>query len=262
MAHYVFTMTAGRTGTAWLADLFAANFECIARHEYLNFGEFGIYSQDVGLMGAFNHWGNKERVQAFWKRKFGLIPKCELYVETNHALGKCGLIENLGMLGENIDVSIVMLQRDWVAQAMSYFRRHDFLNMSTVWLWYLDMRYQNVIIKPKHFVELGMLGQVIWYIAEVEARQAYYQLLYGDKYRFIEAKLEHVTTHAGATELLKPFGFAGPIRLPEKKNANPDIKAPIDEERVRKLVNRIQFDSAEIAKRYIDSGRRLDVRNK
>ena len=111
MTHYVFTMTAGRTGTAWLAKLFAANIDCIAKHEYLNFGEFGIYSQDVGLMGAFNQWGNKERVQTFWKRKFDLIPKCSMYVETNHALalgGKAAVceVQQLGFdAGDNLSGS-------------------------------------------------------------------------------------------------------------------------------------------------------------
>ena len=260
MTHYVFTMTAGRTGTAWLAKLFAANFDCIAKHEYLNFGEFGIYSQDVGLMGAFNQWGNKDRVQAFWKRKFDLIPKCSMYVETNHALGKCGLIENLQILPEGSEVTIVTLRRNWLRQAMSYLTRYDFYNMSTVWLWYLDPRYRNVIVQSKPFRDMGMLGNIVWYIAEVETRQAYYRQLFGDKYRFVDVHLENATSHAGASALLKQFGHDGTVSLPEKANANPDVKPPIEEARVEALIKRIQFDPEELARAYIDAGRRLDVR--
>jgi len=260
MTHYVFTMTAGRTGTAWLTKLFASNFDCIARHEYLGFGEFGIYSQDVGLMGAFNHWGNKERVQEFWRRKFSLIPKCSMYVETNHALAKCGLIENLGMLPDDAEVSIVTLRRNWLKQAMSYFTRHDFANYSTIWLWYLDMRYQNRIVSGKPFASHGLLGHVIWYIAEVEARQAYYRQMFGNRFRFIDAKLEEITTPKGAKRLLGEFGHTGEITLPEKTNANADIKPPIDESRVQALIDRIEFDADAIAKAYIEKGRRLDVR--
>jgi hypothetical protein len=260
MTSFVFTMTAGRTGTAWLAKLFAANFDCMARHEYLGFGEFGIYSQDVGLMGAFNHWGNKERVQNFWRRKFSLIPKCSMYVETNHALGKCGLIENLSMLPDDAEVSIVTLRRNWVSQAVSYLTRYDFENMSTVWLWYLDAQYQNNIVSPKPFKDLGTLGYIIWYIAEVEARQAYYRLRFGDHYRFLDAPLEDVTTHAGAQRLLKAFGHTGPVTLPEKANANPKTVSPDVEDQIQGLVSRIRFDPAAVAQDYIDSGRRLDVR--
>jgi len=260
MTHYVFTMTAGRTGTAWLAKLFAANFDCIARHEHLNFGEFGIYSQDVGLMGAFNHWGNKERVQNFWKRKFDLIPKCSMYVETNHALGKCGLIENLHLLPEDADVTIITMRRDWLRQAMSYLNRYDFFNYSTIWLWYLDMRYRNNIVQSKSFQEMGMIGHIIWYMAEVETRQEYYRQLFGDRYRFVDAQLENATSHAGASALLKVFDHNGPVTLPEKANANPETKPPIEEERVAEIIDRIKFDSEELAAAYIAAGRRLDVR--
>ncbi len=259
MTHFVFTMTAGRTGTAWLAKLFAANFDCIARHEYRNFGEFGIYSQDVGLMGAFNHWGNRERVQAFWRRKFSLIPKCSMYVETNHALAKCGLIENLHMLPEDAEVTIVTLRRDWLGQAMSYLNRYDFYNLSTVWLWYLDMNYRNAIVQSKPFVEMGQLGHIMWYMAEVETRQAYYRQLYGDRYRFIDAKLEHITTQTGASDLLAHFGHTGPKFLPEKANANLEANPPIDTSGVETLIGRIRFDPEDLAANYIKSGRRLDA---
>lgn len=260
MTELVYTLTAGRTGTAWLAKLFAANVDCIAHHEFMGFGQFGILSQDVGLMGAFNHWGNRERVQSFWQRKFSLIPDCSLYVETNHALAKCGLIENLSMLPDDAAVSIIVLQRDWLAQASSYIARHDFANYSTVWLWYLDARYQNVIVSAEPFANLGTLGHIAWYIAEMEARQAYYPLLYGDRYRFVGARLEEMTTHAGAQRLLGHFGHSGPVELPARTNANTSQIDAETEEQLRALLDRISFDAVALAQTYINAGRRLDVR--
>jgi len=260
MTEYVFTMTAGRTGTAWLAQLFATNFDCVAKHEYLNFGEFGILSQDVGLMGAFNHWGNGERVQSFWRRKFSLIPECSMYVETNHALAKCGLIENLSMLPDDATVSIITLRRSWLPQALSYLARSDFSNLTTVWLWYLDSQYQNIIVNPMPFAGMGVEGYIVWYIAEVEARQAYYRQLFGDRYRFIEASLEDVTTPAGARRLLGEFGHTGQISMPPRANANKPSERPIDDSRLKALIERITFEPAKLAQNYIEAGRRLDVR--
>ncbi len=261
MTKFVFTLTAGRTGTAWLADLFEVNFNCIARHEYLNFGDIGLRTQDIGIMQAFNEWGNKDRVKNFWRRKFGLIPKCGMYVETNHALAKCGLVENLDMLPEGSDVTFITLRRGWLKQAMSYLTRYDFHNMTVPWQWYLDMRYQNRIVPTDHFADKGMAGHVVWYMAEVEARQAYYRILFGDRYRFVDAKLETITTQMGARSLLKQFGLDSPVHLPEKINANRSNMPPIEEKRVKAFIERIKFDPEILAKKYIDAGRRLDVRS-
>ena len=260
MTKFVFTMTAGRTGTSWLRDLFDVNFKCVAVHEYLNFGDIGLRSQDIGIMQAFNEWGNNERVKTFWRRKFQLLPNCDFYVETNHGLGKCGLIENLEMLPEGSDISIITMRRNWLKQAMSYLDRFDFHNYTVPWQWYLDMRYQNRIIPAGPFKEKGMLGHVVWYIAEVEARQAYYRQLYGDKYNFIDAKLESSTTQQGAQKLLAHFGHQGQAYLPAKTNANKGTTSGFDPEMVRQFIERIHFDSEKIASEYIANGRRLDVR--
>ncbi len=260
MTKYVFTMTAGRTGTAWMADLFDVNFNCTSVHEYLNFGDIGLRSQDIGIMQAFNEWGNNERVKTFWRRKFQLLPQCNMYVEANHALAKCGLIENLEMLPDTSDVTFVAIRRNWFSQAMSYLNRHDFHNMTVPWQWYLDMRYQNRIIPAKHFKPAGLLGHVVWYIAEVEARQAYYRQLYGEKYRFIDAKLETVTSKKGAENFLRHFGHKGQVYLPAKTNANPNLQPPIDPEVVKSFISKIDFDAEKLAASYIEHGRRLDTR--
>lgn len=262
MAKYVFTMTAGRTGTNWLANLFADNFNCTAVHEYLGFGDFGVRSQDIGTMQTFNQWGNNARVQGFWKRKFSLIPECQMYVEANHALAKCGLIENLHMLGDDAEIYIITMRRNWLKQAMSYLTRYDFHNYTVPWAWYLDMRYQNRIVPSEKFIDKGMVGHVVWYILEVEARQEYYRRLYGDKYKFVDAKLETAVTQMGARSMLKHFGHQGAVRLSEKANANPANMPPIPEERVKAFIDRVQFDAEKLVDDYLRAGRRLDMNPK
>lgn len=257
---YVFTITAGRTGTAWLTQLFDLNFECKSVHEYLQFGDIGRRSPDIGVMQAFNHWGNNMRVQQFWKHKLAILPKTPLYVETNHALAKCGLIENLDSLPKDADVTFVMMKRDWVKQAMSYINRHDFVNYTTIWQWYLDPRYALTMVPFNAFKGKGQVRMVLWYIAEVEARQAYYKRLYGDKFKFVEAKLEDATTKTGATELLSHFGHKGAVYLPEKANASVNTRDVVDRQFVRDYVERIKFDADSIAERFIDQGLRLGSR--
>jgi len=261
MTHYVFTMTAGRTGTDWLAKLFATNLNCVAKHEYRAFGDFGVRTQDVGLMHMFNQLGNTDEVRDFWRRKFSLIPETPLYVEANHALAKCGLIENLDMLPEGSHVSIITLRRDWLRQAMSYLNRHDFANYSTVWLWYLDSNYQNNIVSPTPFANLAVIGHILWYMAEVEARQAYYRQLYADRYRFIDLTLEDMATPVGAHKLLALFGHEGTVMLPEVANANLNSQSPNNEDQIEALIERVKFDPETLAQNYIEAGRRLHVRN-
>ncbi len=257
---YVFTITAGRTGTAWLTQLFDLNFNCTAVHEYLQFGDIGLRSPDIGVMQAFNHWGNNERVRNFWKKKIALLPKADMYVETNHALAKGGLIENIQHLPKDAEVFFITMRRDWYKQALSYLNRYDFSNYTTVWQWYLDHRYLLRIVPPEQLNTKGMLGAIIWYIIEVEARQAYYRQLFGDRFTFIDAELETATTMRGAQALLEPLGHKGSVYMPEKTNANVSQGSPIPSEQVQAAVSKIDFDAEKIAADFIRSGRRLGDR--
>lgn len=257
---YVFTITAGRTGTAWLTQLFDLNFNCTAVHEYLQFGDIGLRSPDIGVMQAFNHWGNNDRVRAFWRKKLSMLPKIDMYVETNHALAKGGLIENLDCLPNDIDVYFITMRRDWTKQALSYLNRYDFSNYTTVWQWYLDHRYALNMIPSDQLYAKGMVGSIIWYIIEVEARQAYYRQLYSDRYTFVDATLESATTMRGAQNLLAPFGHKGAVYLPEKANANINQGSPVPAEQIQSVVDHIKFDAEQIAADFIKSGRRLGDR--
>ena len=54
MTNYIFTLTGGRTGTAWLAEFLAANLHIPAIHEPLDIDDFGANMPDIRLMRSFN----------------------------------------------------------------------------------------------------------------------------------------------------------------------------------------------------------------
>jgi hypothetical protein len=93
MTNFVFTMTTGRSGTLYPAQLLAQNLpdaECY--HEIVGWDRFGVDTPDLSHMTLFNSQGNVEKVQAFWRSKLARIAATprQLYVET---LGKIDAAE-------------------------------------------------------------------------------------------------------------------------------------------------------------------------
>ncbi|GAH10138.1 unnamed protein product, partial [marine sediment metagenome] len=80
---FVFTITTGRSGTAYLAELLRLNTaSCEAHHELLGFEAFGVDTPDVSHLTLFNSQGNIKKIQAFWAQKLSRIQQCtkEYYV--------------------------------------------------------------------------------------------------------------------------------------------------------------------------------------
>ncbi|MGI9482972.1 MAG: hypothetical protein ACR2OR_11515, partial [Hyphomicrobiales bacterium] len=102
------------------------------------------------------------------------------------------------------------------------------------------------------------LGQVLWYIAEVETRQEYYKLLYSDQFRFIDCTMEEITQPEGAKKLLQSLGRSKTPELPSKSNEilrpEKDEFRALIESKVQKLAG---FDPAALAAAYVDAGHRL-----
>ena len=90
----IFTISAGRTGTAWLSEFLAVNLNCEALPGPLGVQDFGNRMPDIKIMRSFNETGNNAIVKDFWKRKFSMLTSNN-HIETNNTLGKCGLIENI-----------------------------------------------------------------------------------------------------------------------------------------------------------------------
>ena len=264
MTRFIFTLTGGRTGTAWLAEFLAANLHIPAIHEPLGIDDFGSQMPDIRLMRSFNTRGNDALAQGFWAAKLGAIGQLPAYAETNHTLGKCGLIENLAASPLAAESAVIVLRRSLLAQAISHLARGDFRNITISWQWYLDASYPNVIVNPAGFVGLGPAGHALWYVHEMDARQHYYTQLYGAKLRLIEARMEEMTHPAGARGLLAALwperegGHTGEAVLPPARNQGGAALAPADVAHVTQLFAGIGYDGAALAAQYIAAGGRLD----
>lgn len=55
--------------------------------------------------------------------------------------------------------------------------RFEFANFGFTWLFALDPRYPNTIVKAEPFMQHGPAGTSLWYVHEVFARAEYYARL-------------------------------------------------------------------------------------
>ncbi|WP_170419685.1 hypothetical protein [Ruegeria atlantica] len=187
----IFTITGGRTGTTSLTSFLGSALNVPAIHEPLSIEDFGTRMPDIKIMRSFNEYGNNALVQEFWLNKLKDIND-EIYVETNHTLSKCGLIENLVRHNLKDTVKIIILRRKILDQCISYLLRNDFANVTTMWQWYLHPNYRKNLVTFDRYRDLGGLGRVIWYVHEMNARQAYYLQKFQDHIDFIEINIEEM----------------------------------------------------------------------
>ncbi|UWQ81946.1 hypothetical protein [Leisingera caerulea] len=255
---FIFTLSAGRTGTAWLAQFLGDNLRIRSVHEPVGVEDFGTAMPEISHMRRFNTLGMDGVTRKFWRNKLASLQAP--YAEANHTLGKCGLIEALADSSIGSRTTVIILRRDLAKQCASYVGRNDFQNITIPWQWYLDMGYTNVIVNASALRKLGQIGWAIWYALEMEARYAYYQIKYGDQINFVEAKLEEATKPEGAARLLAALGHHGVPVLPEKKNATvnqSEVTEALTSE-IRTLLGRLNFDPVAQATAYINAGRTLD----
>jgi hypothetical protein len=258
MSKFIFTITAGRTGTAWIADFLAENLGIKSIHEPLAIDDFGNQMPDIRTMRTFNERGLNRFVRDFWGRKFGGIQDLQTYAESNHTLAKCGLVEYAAEARPNDEFVFLCIRRDHVDQCLSYVNRGDFRNITVDWQWYLSFRYKRVIVNPEPFLKaMGYLGNIIWYIFEIEARQEYYKNLYVGKFRFLDLDLERMTAVDGARKLLRALGNAGQPILSGAKNANNVEDNAELRKHVTRCLHQIDIDPAKVARDFIAGGRRL-----
>lgn len=65
MEELVFTITGGRTGTAWLAEFLSAQLKIPCVHEPLGIDDFRVRTPDIRTMRTFNERGMTPFVQDF-----------------------------------------------------------------------------------------------------------------------------------------------------------------------------------------------------
>ncbi|HMB77507.1 MAG TPA: hypothetical protein VKN76_13995 [Kiloniellaceae bacterium] len=268
---FLFTLTAGRTGTASLAKLFEINFPAAeSHHEIIGWDRFGLDSPDLSTMTLFNSQGNLPAVREFWARKFARVAASPsaLYVETSHVLMKAGLLENLDLLLAAVEgpaeLHFVDLQRDLFDTVLSYRSRFDFTNKSMWWLWYLDPTYPRNIVDFGKLADFGLNGVCLWYLFEVRARAAYYRQLFAARPGVVFHRLDltALQDEAAMTAFLSAVSghaLPKPCRLPERQNLgqNKPSFAPKEVELLRRMASEIRFDPEATARDYIDQGRRL-----
>lgn len=161
----IFTHTTGRTGSAWLAELFRLNTDWECHHERLEWYDYGINTPDIRQMRAFNEHGVGHVTTSFWSRKINDMP--ENYVETAHMLCKAGLLEMRSSLGEH---RIIRLWRPLEKVVTSMVKRGDYVGHGNHWLWYLDPEYPNNLVDSEPFKKYGAVGLCAWYWHEMNAR--------------------------------------------------------------------------------------------
>ena len=243
---YLFTITSGRSGSAWLADFLKVNFSENVIHEPLGIHDFGRTMPDIRIMRMFNHFGNNEEVQHFWKGKLSVIDS-SFYGETNHTLGKCGLIENLSKSSLSEKSCIIILRRNLIKQTVSYLHRNDFGNITLAWQWYLHPSYKKKIVNPEPFIKMGALGIPIWYSIEMDVRQYFYKMKYKSVLKFIDVDLEKITNVEGAKKLLSSIRDSNTCLMPEAANASSVRPSQQLTSRVEEIFSKLNFNSEELA---------------
>ena len=263
--HFVFTVTTGRSGTVYLTELLKANMpKAEVHHERVGWLNFGVETPDASHFMLYNSVGNVPEVEAFWEQKLKRLGHSQVpqYVETSHFLSKGGLIENLHHLTDYGTVHIINLKREPHKIAWSLFNRKDFANWGFTWLFYLDPRYPNKIVRSDPFMSSGELGGALWYVHEMQARGAYYKLLLQDMPNvvFHDIDLSDITDEDGAHYMLTALGCPpdGKVVIPPKQNETQRWREGEANHRLlMDLVDRLPVDAEKRAKAYFDMGYRL-----
>ncbi len=263
----IYTVTSGRSGTVYLTELLRRNLPpetSKVYHERTGYPNFGVHTPDASHLTTFNSVGNAPNIRRFFRQKLerDLAEPVDCHVEVSHFLCKSGLVENLSFVVERAEVHLIALQRDPFKTAWSFINRFDFFNSGFTWLFSLDPRYRNRIVPSEPFLEHGMFGSAIWYVAEMRARSAYYRELVRKEIPGIlyhEVELEDLVTREGALALLQGIGFGSEeTNLPGKKNETKQhCFGETEKEAARKIFNHRWGDPEGLGLEFYRSGRRL-----
>lgn len=222
----IFTLTAGCTGTAYLAELMKWNIrDAEVYHEIQSYSSFGQDTPDISHLHAFNVQGNTQAVQQFWRCKLDKILAYDkpVYVETSHVLMKAGLVENMAELAQGHEVHFIVLKRDAMKTIESYHKRGDFKSLGNLWMRYLDPAYpgNRIAFVPLYSFQQQASALRMWYLSEIKLRTTHYQFFYGDlpHMRFHVVDIDSLNEKEKAAALFKELGLSiSDISLPPAQN--------------------------------------------
>lgn len=207
--HYVFTLTTGRSGTAWMAEFLKNIPDSECHHERLGPRAWGRMTPDISTLMEYNTLGNTRSVRQFWKQKAEFLDanvKAGTYVETSHVLSKAGLIENIDLFPGH---TIILLDRDPEKVARSMIRRGDYTCIGNIWIWLLDPGYAMNKSRPKGQTQEDLCH---WYVSEMKLRRE----------NFLENfKFNHVSFETGVSkphQILTDMGYHGEFYAPPPIN--------------------------------------------
>lgn len=258
--HYYFCLSQGRTGTTFLTALFNENLPPISEshHEQLGFDTFGVETPNISTFMTFNTKGNVGEVKKFWKQKLTRISKKPVthYAETSHLFMKAGLMENLDLLPASDKIHLIILRRDTMKVIQSYHNNFDFMGKGTMWMWFLDPFYPRKIVNPQPFAELGVFGDRLWYIYEIDARIEYYKMKLKKKknVQFVEANIKDLNDKTKVAVFFKKLGIQKSkkdIIIPPKLNVS--TKFTIHEQDIKDVktfIKKHPFDAKKLAKQF------------
>ena len=263
---FIFTLSPGRSGSVFLTELLKANIkEAEIHHELVGFNFFGTFAGTAEVFTSFNSRGNVAVVRDFWRKKFASMRQgsAPTYAEISHPLAKCGLFENIHLLGDKPEIHIICLHRDLEKVAWSIANRFDFSKREFTWLFTLDPAYPRNICNPKLLLPHGLLGSSLWYAIEMQVRTEYYKILFAKHatVKLHDAELDEITTPGGASELFRKLGWEilpSEVTIPPKANVSKEVFfGEEDRALLHRLVKGANFDPKALAMEYIKQGRRI-----
>lgn len=207
--HCVFTLTTGRSGTAWLAEFLKNLPSCESHHERLGPKAWGLVTPDISTLMAYNYLGNTEPVRQFWERKAEFLDanvKTNTYVETSHVLAKAGLIENIDLFPDH---TIILLERDPQKVVRSMVKHGNYTSIGNTWLWLLDPGYAMNQSRPKGYTQEDLCQ---WYVSEMNLRKE--NFLKNHEFNYVHFK----TGESDPGRLLRKLGYYGRYTDPGPMN--------------------------------------------
>jgi tetratricopeptide (TPR) repeat protein len=177
---FIFTLSPGYCGTARLADLLRLNApQAEVYHERGEVGDLGLHYPDPGHTAMFNIAGNVPAVARFWLRKFNAIRYGDrpVYAETSHMLAMAGLMENLPLLGSDVEVHVIALNGPVEEVAWHVAGSMVFAHKWAARMEALDPAYPRNAVAAEPYRRHGIIGLALWYVREAAARAVAYQRL-------------------------------------------------------------------------------------